>query len=88
MRFRCEEDFDDAVDREFPFDRQCPACRAVDPAITVEDNSIGWVEYWGAPYYHESYALVTECCGAEPIEYMGPDPEEPDPDHINESEVA
>lgn len=87
MKWKCEEDFDNDVDREFPFDRQCPSCEALDPAITVEDNSIGHYEYCGAPGYHESYAFVTECCGAEPVEYMG-DPEEPNPDHIDESEVA
>jgi hypothetical protein len=87
MKFRSEDDFDDAVNGEYPFDRVCPSCHQSDPPMTVEDNSIGWVECGGAPYYHESYSFVTECCGVEPVEDLG-EPEEPDPDHIDESEVA
>lgn len=87
MRWRSEEDFDAEVDSEFPFDRQCPTCLVLDPYMTVEDNSIGHYEYCGAPGYHESYAFVTRCCGATPIEYIEV-PEEPNPDHISESEVA
>jgi hypothetical protein len=88
MRRRSREDFDNEVDREFPFDRQCPDCRALDPEIIEVDFGIGHYEYWGAPGFHTDYAFVTACCEAEPQEYMGPDPEEPNPDHINESEVA
>lgn len=86
-RWRCEEDFDNEVDSEFPFDRQCPSCNQVDPPMTVEDNSIGYYEYCGAPGYHESYCFVTECCGAEPVEYVG-ELEEPDENLIPEDQVA
>jgi hypothetical protein len=85
-RYASKEDFEHAVDHEFPFDRQCPDCGALDPEIIEEDFGIGAYEYWGATGYDSQYAFVTACCEAEPVEYMG-EPVEPDPNLIPENEV-
>lgn len=86
-RYRCQEDWDDAVDREFPFDRVCPSCGEVDPQMTEVDFGIGHYEYGGAPGFHTDVQIVTECCEATPVEYLG-EQEEPDPDLIPEDLVA
>lgn len=65
----------------------CPSCGALDPDVIEVDFGIGPYEYWGAAGVDVQLAWVTRCCEADP-EPFWPDAVEPNPDHIDESEVS